>query len=166
MDESGSPSVASESDVHDALTEIEQIEAEIEETETALAASELWVSLQALKAEREKLRAEIDAFILSNYQPSEGYDDGVYKLTKVVGHTRKWNVDKLKSLVPHAMFKRLTSTKVEPSKIDEMIRAKKLAIEEVQDAYEERPNKPYVKMTKKSQGSNGDEAAELAAKLA
>lgn len=158
--------LAGESDVARALDRREEIAATLETLEEQLAKTKLYQRVEALREEDAKIEADVKEFVLVNYASGEGYEDERVKLTKVVGHTRTWNVDRLKELVKPGVFKKLTSLVVVPAKIDELVRAGKLDLEEIADAYEERANAPYVKPTIKSRVDNSAEAESLAEKLA
>lgn len=157
--------LSSESHVRDALDEITEINAEITALEAALLETDIGLAIKNLRAERDGLEGAVETFILGNYKAGEGYEDDAWKVTKVVGHTRTWSAEKLKTLVPLGVFKNLTVTTVVPAKVDEYVRSKKIKLADISAAFEEKSNKPYVKVTKREGGDERDEAAELAAKL-
>lgn len=105
--------------------------------------------------------------MLTNYKAGEGYDDDHYKITKVVQHTRTWNIDKLKALVKPKVFKQVTELRVVPAKINELVSSGKLDIDEIESAYESSPNRPYIKKSVKADSSKAEgEAAGVAEALA
>lgn len=105
-----------------------------------------------LRTERDRLREAADKYVVDHYNPGEGIETDTFKMTKVVGHTRWWNPEKLEKLVPRGIYKNLVEVKVLPAKVDEYVRKGKIKRADIEAAFEERPNKPYVKMTKKEQG--------------
>jgi len=110
----------------------------------------------------------VDAYVLKTAEPSEGLETDDVILTHVQGHTRVWDAEKLEKLVPRGIFKNLVTITVVPAKIDEYVRAKKITREQIEEAFVEKPKKPYVKWTpkKQAQADKADaEAASLADKL-
>lgn len=97
----------------------------------------------------------------------EDYEDDNYKLTRVQGFRRSWNVGTLEKILPRGIFKNIIKIEADPAKIDEYVRSGRLKADVIEPAYEETPNKAYVKMTKKSHKEDVAEAEAnaLAAKL-
>jgi hypothetical protein len=125
--------------------------------------------VQHLVKERDAIRKSLDAWVIAKFGDSEGYEDDQWKATKVVGHDRSWNLDKLEELVPADILEEvLNPPTVNAKKIDELVRAGRIDRDEIEDAFEEKPKAPYVKLTRKTEADDkGDkEAAEIAAKLA
>jgi hypothetical protein len=149
----GVPVVSSKSHVHGAVEDIAAIEEEIAKL------------TGGLEAQMTALKTAVDKWVIKNYEPSTGYDNEVVSLTHVQSHTRRWNAEKLEELVPRGIFKNLVTVTVVPAKIDEYVRAKKLKREDIEAAYEETENKPYVKWTPKKQ-ANADRAEAEASSLA
>jgi hypothetical protein len=114
-----------------------------------------------------KLREAVDKYIIDKYSAGEGIETPTYLATKVVGHTRTWNVEKLQKLIPRGILKNVVKMTVDGAKVDEYVRAGKIDRNKIKGAYEERPNKPYVKITRRSQddGKADAEADSLAGKL-
>jgi predicted lipid-binding transport protein (Tim44 family) len=163
----GGYSIGSEGGVAEALAAIEHTDEMIEKAEALLRQTKTYQSLQELREKRQALSTAVDEFVLSNYKAGEGYEDDRIRLTKVQGHTRRWDVEKLKTLVTPGMFKNLVKVTADPDKINEMIRKGKLKLETVAAAYTERPNKPYVRPTIKKDGLDVEaQADQLAEKLA
>lgn len=115
-----------------------------------------------LQNELAALKAAVDAFVLDH----EAYEDDTYKLTRVQGHRRTWNADKLEAILPRGLFKRVIKITVDPAKLDQLVRAKKIDGKKIDPAFEETPNAPYVKYTVKSEDSGASEAEGLAEALA
>lgn len=116
-----------------------------------------------MREEDAALAQAVEEFVLTSYEPGQGYEDDRVKLTKVQSHTRRWSAEKLEKLVTRGMFKNLVAVTVVPAKIDEMVRKGKLKLEDVAEAYEERPNKPYVRPTAKKDGLDAESSADLLA---
>jgi hypothetical protein len=116
-----------------------------------------------LQEEVASLKADIDAFVIDN----EDYEDDDYKLTRVQGFRRSWDVTKLETILPRGIFKNIVKVEADPIKIDEYVRSGKIKAKQIEPAFSETPNKPYVKMTKKSHAEERGEAeaGALAAKL-
>jgi hypothetical protein len=147
--------IRSKSDVAVALRQIEELDAKI-----AKAAAKL-------QEERGALKEAVDEYVMEKVKDGQ-YEDDTYKLTRTQGHTRTWNVDKLEAILPRALFKRVIKITVDGQKVDELVRAKKIDRKKIRAAFEERPNKPYVKHTKKAaddSAKRSKEAESLAEKL-
>jgi hypothetical protein len=152
----GLPVVSSKSAVHGAVEDIAALEEEIAKL------------TGPMEAQMTLLKEAVDRWVIKNYEPSTGYDNDTVSLTHVQGHTRRWNAEKLEELVPKGIFKNLVTITVVPAKIDEYVRAKKIKREDIEPAFEETPNKPYVKWTPKKLDTTSraeSEAASLADKL-
>jgi len=152
----GVPVVSSKSHVHDAVEDIAALEEEIAKL------------TGPLEAQMTLLKEAVDKYVIKNYEPSSGYENDAVSLTHVQGHTRRWNAEKLEELVPRGIFKNLVTIAVVPAKIDEYVRAKKIKREDIEAAYEETPNKPYVRWTPKKLDTTeraASEASSLADKL-
>lgn len=115
-----------------------------------------------LENEISLLRLAINQFVLDN----DGYEDDSIKITRVQAFRRTWNAEKLENLVPRGIFKNLVTFTVKPEKIDEYVRQGKLNAEKIAAAYEESPNAPFTRWSKKSQANGAAEAQSLAEKLA
>jgi hypothetical protein len=94
------------------------------------------------------------------------YEDDRYKITRVIGFKRAWNVAKLEKLLPRGIFKNITKTEADPAKIDEYVKAGRIKLKEIEPAFEETPLKAYPKWTEKKGERGQEEADSLAAKLA
>ena len=136
-----------------ALEDIDALDAEI----TRLTAP--------LQIARDALQGVVNEYVLKSYEPGEGYVDDAHRLTVVQSHTRKWNPDKLRKLVPMHIFKNITEVKVIPAKVDEYVRAGKIERADIEEAFEEHANAPYIKATTKAGNSGASEAAALAERL-
>lgn len=118
--------------------------------------------LAEVQADRASLRASVEAFI----KDKGSYEDEDIKITRVQGHRRSWNVDKLQSILPRGIFKNVTKTTVDGDKIDRYVREGKIKLKDIDPAFEETPNAPYVKWTDKSDGTeSASEVEGLAAAL-
>ena len=158
--------VASQSDVRIALDRREEIAAALETLRARLAKTKLATQVADLEAEDQRWDGAIREYVLDAYADGEGYEDERVKITRVVGHRRTWNAERLRELVTPRMFKTVTSVVVLSEKINEMVNAGKLDLDTIGDAWEETPNKPYPKWTYKAQGNRASEAESLAEKLA
>lgn len=120
-----------------------------------------------LRDERAKIDDAVREFVLTNYEGGEGYEDDVVKITKVQGHKRVWNAERLQELLPRGVFKNVVMLVPNAAKINEYVSAGKIDLDEIEDALEETATAPYVKVTRKSQSGDHEAAAdELAEKLA
>jgi hypothetical protein len=120
--------------------------------------------LNRLEEVRAKIKAAVDEYALEH----EGYQDERWKLTRVQGFKRAWNVDKLAKILPKSVFKHVTKIEADPAKIDDYVRKGTIKLETIEPAYEETPQKAYVKWTRATESSASKGAAEadsLAAKL-
>ena len=158
--------MASEGGVRVALARREEIAAALETMRARLAKTKLAQQVADLEAEDARWDGAIREFVLGHYEAGMGYEDESVKITKVVGHRRSWNVEKLKKLVTPAIFKKVTTVVVAPEKINELVSAGKLDLDDIDAAYDEVPNAPYPKFTYKAQGDRASEAESLAEKLA
>ena len=147
--------IASESHVRAATVERARVEAEIEELLNA-------APIKNRRAKIAKLTEAIDAYVIEHYAASDGYEDDTVKLTKVVGHTRRWNPDKLRPLMPTSLYKLVIDVKVNADRLDALVKEGKINRKRIAKAFEETPNAPYVKRTDKSdRHSIEQEAAKL-----
>lgn len=137
--------------------------ARIEEIDDILTAIRADNAMDEWEKERADLEDAVKAFALD----VENYEDEAYKVTKVQGHTRYWDTDKLEKLVPKGLFLRCVNLVAAPDKIDALVKQGKLDRKVIAKAFIEKKNSPYAKITKKSEpGTDGeDEAASLAEKL-
>ena len=129
---------------------------------------EILVRTAPLKVEREELQSAVDKYVVDHYEAGQGYEDSNYRATKVVGHTRSWNPVTLQKLLPTRLYKLVIIVKVDSAKLDELVREGKIERKKIEKAFEETPNTPYVKMTKKDQSAarSADESESLAEALA
>jgi ribosomal protein S10 len=103
------------------------------------------VGIPALLEEQTALRTVLDAHVIE-----EGsFESETWTATKVQAHRRTWDVDVLRKKLTPALFKRVITVTVNPSAIDELVRAKKIKLEDIEDALTETPNKAYSKWTPK-----------------
>lgn len=156
--------IASVSGVQSALRRIEEIDAALETLTARLAKTKLAQQIDVLEEEKHALSIEVDAFVLDHYEAGDGYEDDAIRITKVQGHSRRWNAETLMRLVPRGVFKTLVDVTVVPAKVDDAVKAGRITLEQIADAFEETPNRPYLKRTVKAQGRE-DQAASLAEKL-
>lgn len=137
-----------------ALERIEQIN---EEMERLMKESGIY----ALGIEREDLDKKIKAYVLKK----GNVEIPGYLLTRVQGFRRAWNSEKLQKIVPKGLFLQIVDYIPNPDKIDELVKAGKLDSKKIDKAFEETPNAPYVKITKRKQ-DDGSEADRVAKALA
>lgn len=140
--------ISSSSHVAEALAVLEAFDVEIEKFLADPA-------LVLLQKERAQLKEDIDAYILKRSTP---YEDDNYKLTRVQGFRRTWNVSKLEAILPRGIFKNVIKMEADPQKIDQYVRDGKIDRKKIEPAFEESPNRAYVKMTKKSHHEERGEA--------
>lgn len=118
--------------------------------------------LNEAELERTLLKGLIDKWVLDH----KAYEDDKIKITRVQGFRRKWNVDKLESILSRALFKRVIKIEIDGQKLDDLVRAGTVDAKKLAPAFEEEPNAPYAKWTKIKQGDGGaGEAEGLAVKL-
>lgn len=123
-------------------------------------------TLAAVGADLNAVNAAIDSYALDTYQPGQGFESPEWKVTKVQGTTKVWNVDKLRSLVSHGLFKKMVSVSVDASKVDAEVKAGHVTLDEIEAAFSIKNNSPYVRITRRNLRDDGSEEAEsLAAKL-
>lgn len=159
----GSYSLRKDADLRGALDRREENEEEVKRLQAEIEGTRLGQRLAQLEDDSSSLSAAINQYALDN----NDYEDDDWKVTKVVSHKRSWDVDKLESLVPRGVFKNMIQVQVVPAKVDQMIRSKKVSLDDIEDAYVEVANSPYVKVTRRSSREDGaSEADALAAKLA
>jgi len=151
----------------EALARRDEVDEVAEVTRAAIEEASLGKTLTAAEEESVALSQAIDEFVLTKYDAGDGYEDDGWKLTKVVGHSRVWNAEKLHKLIPYGVFKKVTRVVVDTHKLNEAVKTGEIDLDRVDAAYEITPNAPYVKRTRKSQGGDPEaEAATLAEKLA
>ena len=119
--------------------------------------------LKDLDEEREKLDTAV-----KNYALAKGdYEDERYKVTRVQGHKRWWDSEKLEKLLPKGLFLKVVDYTPNAEKIDALVKAGKIDRKKIEPAFMQKPNAPYGKITRKTEGTSGEaEADSLAAKLA
>lgn len=163
----GSASLRSVRDVRDALRRRDELSVLLDRQEERVARTKAAQDLLALQTEYDELGSAVDGYVIDNYEGGFGYEDEYVKVTKVVGHTRTWNVDVLKEKLSHAMFKKVTKVVVDQAAIDDLVGRSVLTVDQIADAYEERAKKPFVKTTFLDPTSDGgrSESESLAAKL-
>jgi hypothetical protein len=164
-DKNGKVVIGSEDGVAQALRRREQLDDLIQKATALLEQTKTYQSRAAMQEEDAELEAAIREFVLNSYEAGSGYEDDRVRLTKVQGHTRTWNVDKLQAKLSRGLFKSVTQITVVPAKIDEMVRKGKIDLDAIADAYEERANKPYVKPTAKKDGLDAEAEADNLAEL-
>jgi hypothetical protein len=151
----GSYVIVSESHVQAASAELLELEAELEVHLNA-------PHIVTLREDIYKLTESINAFVVKHYEASDGYEDQHVRFTKVVGHTRRWNPDKLIRLLPTSLYKLVIDVKVNADRLDALVKEGKINRKKIAKAFEETPNAPYVKRTDKSdRQSIEQEAAKL-----
>lgn len=148
--------VSSKSHARLALDRLEEISAEIDKLTAPLV------------QEQKDLKEALDKYVIEKFEAGDGYEDDDWKATKVVGHKRTWDVEKLGKLIPRGIFKNVIKVSVDGEKVDAMVAAGRLDRKKIAAAFTETPNKPYVKITKREQDAKKGEqqARELADKLA
>jgi hypothetical protein len=154
LNKKGEYVVSTKSHVREGLDTLAAIDAEIEEL------------TRPLRSQHEAVKAAVDGYVIAKYQPGDGYEDDDYLATKVVAHRRSWNVDKLTKLVPRGILKNVLKISVDGEKVDQYVRAGKIDADKIKAAYEETPNKPYVKITPRKKGQSPERAEKEAEGLA
>jgi 16S rRNA C967 or C1407 C5-methylase (RsmB/RsmF family) len=122
------------------------------------------VGIPVLLDEQAALKAALDGYVVE----AESFESESWQGTRVQAHTRNWNVDKLRKKLTPALFKRIIKVSVDNAAIDGLVREGKIVFEDIEDALDEKPNKPYVKWTprgKDIQDAGVAEAEKLAAML-
>lgn len=159
--------IGSEAAVRKALERREIIAATLETLRARMEKTKLAQQIAELEEEDGTIAVAIDEYVLDKYNAGDGYDDGRYRFTKVVGHTRRWNVERLRELLKPSILRQVTTLVVVPEKIDELEAQGKIDLDAISDAYETRANKPYVKKTERTSTDDErkEEATSLAAKL-
>lgn len=147
--------ISSKANLKQALETLAELDQEIENR------------IGALRAQRDKLKESIDAYVIDKYEAGDGYEDDTFLATKVVGFMRNWSAEKLEKLMPRGLFKQVVKLSIDNAKLDQLVKAGKIDREMIEPAFEEAPKKPYVKVTRKSNntGRASAEAEGLAAKL-
>lgn len=143
--------VRSESHVQDALGDIDALREEIARL------------TDPLQAEVDKLNEAIDKYMLRR-GPGTKIESPMANISVVQSHTRWWDTDKLKTLVPRHVFKNIVKLEVDKLALDEQVRAGNITREQIAPAFMEKPNAPYVKRTPVGGARDGQaEADSLAA---
>lgn len=118
--------------------------------ETQRAVDEMNIAFMSQPGVREamqdavNLRKSIDGFLLANKYSID--IDGL-KMTPTYPKERKWNVDKLREVLPAGLFKRVIVETVDSDKLDELVKAGKVKLDAIEPAYEESPKTPSVRIT-------------------
>lgn len=113
--------------------------------------------------EASALKSAVDKYVLDKFKSGEGLDLPTAKITKVVGHSRRWNPDKLSKLLSKGLFLKVVDYVPSAEKIDALVKEGKIDRKTIDAAYEESPNKPYVKWTPVYEKRDGNaEATSLA----
>lgn len=154
--QSGAFLVDSESDARLARERIDRLDKNIE-------AAKKQYGIVALEQERVDLEVGLKQFLVDTLNPSETFDFGNWKATKVVGTMRKWNAMKLRKLVPTAVYAKVTRLEIDDKRLDEFVKRGVIDLDKVSPAFEETPKAPYVRWTAVKDSS--DEAAKLAEAL-
>lgn len=154
--QSGAFLVGSESDARLARERIDRLDDNIEDAKKRY-------GIVALEQERIDLEVGLKQFLVDTLNPSETFDFGNWKATKVVGTMRKWNALKLRQLVPTAVYAKVTRLEVDAARVDDFVKRGVIDLDKVSPAFEETPKAAYVKWTPAKDSS--DEAAKLAEAL-
>jgi len=143
--------VRSESHVQDALDDLAALDDEME------------ALIAPLRVEYDALNAAIDKYMLKRPAGTKVESERV-NISVVQSHKRWWDTDKLKDLVPRHVYKNITYLEVDKDALDNAVRAGEITREQIQDAFMEKPNTPYVKRTPVGSARDGQaEADSLAA---
>jgi hypothetical protein len=120
--------------------------------------------ITTLQDEIALLDEDIKGYVLDK----DDYEDDDYKLTRVQAFRRTWDTAKLEKILPRGIFKNIVKVTADPTKIDQYVREGKIKAKQIEPAFIETPNQPFVKITKKSHAEEkgAAEADALAAKLA
>lgn len=114
--------------------------------------------------EQAALKVVLDGYVLD----AGSFESETWQAKKVQAKRKSWDVDKLRAKLTPDLFKRVITVTVDSDAIDELVRAKKIKMEDIEDALIETPNKPYPKWTPKGkdvQDAGEAEAAKLAGML-
>ena len=145
--------IRSQSHVRAATAERAELEAELDVHLNA-------PHIVALREDIGMLTTAIDKYVIDHYEASDGYEDDTVKLTKVVGHTRRWNPEKLRVLLPTSLYKLVIDVKVNADKLDALVKEGKINRKKIAKAFEQTPNAPYVKRTDKSDRQSIEQEAD------
>lgn len=122
--------------------------------------------LSTLRKESMALMEAVKDFVLKRDKPLE-VDNRRFTIVKQ--HVRKWNPEKLQSLLPKAVFMKVATMQyvVDPERLDSLIRAGEIDRKKIESAFEESPKAPYVKhsILKPSDNSGEEEADRVAEAL-
>jgi hypothetical protein len=110
--------------------------------------------------EATNLQRAVDAFLISK-KISE-LEHANVKLTVVRPHSRYWDGERLKNLVPKRVWLEITKQTPDPDMIEDAIRRGLIKREEIEAAYVEEPKAAYVKKNygKKDGEEKANEEAE------
>lgn len=160
--------IVSPSHVRLALDRRAEIDTELAAAHEALKMTKLGQTIERLQTESANLLVGVQAFAMRRYEPGagNGYEDDRWLVTKVAGKDKIWHLDKLKTLLGARRYNQVTTVVLDRNKLDELVRSGAVSMDDIEDAFDEKPKAPYVKVTPRSESQDGeDEAAGLRAAL-
>jgi hypothetical protein len=152
--QSGAFLVGSASDARLARERIDRLDKNIEDAKKRY-------GIVALEQEKVDLEVGLKQFLVDTLNPSETFDFGNWKATKVVGTMRKWNALSLRKLVPTAVYAKVTRLEVDAARVDDFVKRGLIDLDKVSAAFEETPKAPYVRWTFVDKDNREDEAGNL-----
>lgn len=156
--------VSSVADAEEAIKLMEERNEAIAEVEAMM---EEQYELSTLRKESMALYEAVRSFVLLKRKKDLIMDGRTFKI--VTQHTRRWNADRLHSLLPKALFMEVATTEyvIDAQKLDSLINAGKIDRDAIADAFEETAKAPYVKhsVIKADDNSAEEEADAIASAL-
>lgn len=113
---------------------------------------EIEQDIAKLEADKARIKAEL----LEHIEKTGDYDDGHFKVTRVQSYKRTWNGDKLLKILGVAGFNKVSRRVPDPDLIDELVKEGKIDLKKIKPAFEETPNKAYVKVSEVIERDNSE----------
>lgn len=137
----------------------------VRENEDILAAAEEEMEEEygylSLKSETDALKEAVRQFMVTaavDHAPVEGR--GRFQMVR--RFSRKWNPDKLRSIIGEKNFKKVTKRVVDSDKLDEFVRSGGYDQKQLEPAYEETPQKPFIRWYDETDSTSEEDALDKA----
>lgn len=145
--------IESGKDLEAAVALIEEREEAIREIEAEM---EKEYDYLTIKGEISGLNEAVRLFMIENDVKHVFRD--TYKITAIRRWNTSWNPDKLRALLPKAMWLKVTKMVVDPNKIDDLVRQGKIDSKQIEKALEQSPVKPHIQRYPYKEGQDADAA--------
>lgn len=150
-------SITSESDARLARKRIDALQDEV----LALAKK---VGIPAKLDEQVALQNALNEYVLDR----EYFESDEWTATRVQAHSRSWDAEKLRKLLPTSVYKSIIRVSIDNDKVNEFVKAGTIKLKTIESAFMEKANKPFVRWTAKGrdvQTAGEAEASKLAGML-